>query len=280
MSVKSAMAALADAIRSKTGSAEPLSIEGMTQAVKNIQSGDDSLAIEIIEGTLPELVIPDKVEVIRPYVFYGSQSTTITIPRSVKSIGSQACSSCKNLTTAYIYCQVLGDYMFYSCTKLNHVELNEEIDTIPLCAFMSCKSLESIHLPKSLYEIGNSSFVNCGLLRSISVPSGTRKISISAFSKCVSLRSVSLPNSLETVHDKAFDACVAMEEVILEQNFRAPLNLSASTLLTPETMVSMFNALADNIGSTTKTLTLGATNLEKLTDEQIAVATNKNWTLA
>jgi hypothetical protein len=32
--------------------------------------------------------------------------------------------------------------------------------------------------------------------------------------------------------------------------------------------------------TTTKTLTLGSTNLAKLTDEEKAIATNKGWTLA
>lgn len=40
---------------------------------------------------------------------------------------------------------------------------------------------------------------------------------------------------------------------------------------------SVIAKLESNAG---KTLTLGATNLAKLTDEQKAVATNKGWTLA
>ena len=45
-------------------------------------------------------------------------------------------------------------------------------------------------------------------------------------------------------------------------------------------MIAMFNSLKDLTGDTAKTLTLGSTNLAKLTDEQKAIATNKNWTLA
>ena len=45
-------------------------------------------------------------------------------------------------------------------------------------------------------------------------------------------------------------------------------------------MVAMFNSLKDLTGDTAKTLTLGSTNLAKLTAEQKAIATNKNWTLA
>jgi hypothetical protein len=40
-------------------------------------------------------------------------------------------------------------------------------------------------------------------------------------------------------------------------------------------MIAMFNALADRTGLSAYTLTLGNTNLAKLSNEQIAVATQK-----
>jgi len=58
------------------------------------------------------------------------------------------------------------------------------------------------------------------------------------------------------------------------------LRLNVSSNLTVESMVAMFNNLKNLTDETAKTLTLGSTNLAKLTDEQKAIATNKNWTLA
>lgn len=43
--------------------------------------------------------------------------------------------------------------------------------------------------------------------------------------------------------------------------------------------MSAINALKDLTGETSKTLSLGTTNLDKLTDEQKAIATAKNWIL-
>lgn len=54
-------------------------------------------------------------------------------------------------------------------------------------------------------------------------------------------------------------------------------------LLTHQSLINILNALYDysSEGSTaTYTLTLGTTNLNKLTDEEKAIATNKGWTLA
>ena len=58
------------------------------------------------------------------------------------------------------------------------------------------------------------------------------------------------------------------------------LDLSGAPLLTVESLMNVINNLKDLTGGMAQTLTLGATNLAKLTDEQKAVATNKNWVLA
>ena len=60
-----------------------------------------------------------------------------------------------------------------------------------------------------------------------------------------------------------------------------PINISSATGLTRENIVNhIFTKLGDNTGQSALTLTLGATNLAKLTDEDKAIATAKNWTLA
>lgn len=62
----------------------------------------------------------------------------------------------------------------------------------------------------------------------------------------------------------------------------ADIDLSASNLLTVDSMMNVINQSADlNIlGITGKTMTFGSTNLAKLSDAQKGVATSKGWTLA
>lgn len=50
-----------------------------------------------------------------------------------------------------------------------------------------------------------------------------------------------------------------------------------SKLLSHDSMISLFNAIADG---TTGTIELGETNLAKLTEEEIAIATEKGWTVS
>lgn len=56
------------------------------------------------------------------------------------------------------------------------------------------------------------------------------------------------------------------------------IDFSASPLLSKESIINIISVLVNT--TTKKTLSLGATNLAKLTDEEKAVATEKGWTLA
>lgn len=62
-------------------------------------------------------------------------------------------------------------------------------------------------------------------------------------------------------------------------NFELELQLN-DTNLTRNCLLEMLNNLIDLTGATAKTLTLGVTNLAKLTDAEKLIATNKNWILA
>ena len=52
---------------------------------------------------------------------------------------------------------------------------------------------------------------------------------------------------------------------------------SSDISLSPESAVSIFNALADLSGTDSKTLRLPSEVIARLTSDQISIATNKNW---
>ena len=114
-------------------------------------------------------------------------------------------------------------------------------------------------------------FINCNF----------KYFSDNAFSGCSSLTTINLPSSVTSINSNSFGACSSLKYVTLGDNFNCNnIDLSASTLYTRETILQWLNALADRTGQTAYKLTIGATNLAKLTEEDILIATNKNWTLA
>ena len=72
-----------------------------------------------------------------------------------------------------------------------------------------------------------------------------------------------------------FRGTVNLKEIKAPKNISVPLYLSDSNLLTVESLLSVINNLS--VVTTPADLRLGATNLAKLTSEQIAIASNKGW---
>lgn len=100
----------------------------------------------------------------------------------------------------------------------------------------------------------------------------------SMFYNCQNLTSIpQLDASNVITFDRAFYNCKNLKEFHMT-GMKASFDIKQSTLLTREALVEILNNLASV--TSTKTLTMGPTNLEKLTDEDKAIATNKGWELA
>ena len=175
----------------------------------------------------------------------------------------------------------ISEVGFRNCRSLTTINLPDSLASIGPNAFNSCSSLPTINLPDSLASIGKAAFYGCSSLATINLPDSLASIEDYAFSSCGSLTTINLPDSVASIGPNAFYACSSLENVTIENGFNCNnLNLSVSTRYSVETMVSWFEALADRTGQTSFKLTIGSTNLNKLTAEQKAIATNKNWTLA
>lgn len=74
-----------------------------------------------------------------------------------------------------------------------------------------------------------------------------------------------------------FTNCISLQNITIEGTIGNNFDIHFSPL-THESLMSIINHLGTV--TTTKTLTLGSTNLAKLTDAEKAIATEKGWTLA
>lgn len=94
-----------------------------------------------------------------------------------------------------------------------------------------------------------------------------------------SIEKIILKDDGSQVFDGAFNSCSALRELRFEGVIGNALNITSSTLLSYDSLMSIINALQVLPTETTKTITLGSTNIAKLTEEDIAIITQKGWTL-
>ena len=99
------------------------------------------------------------------------------------------------------------------------------------------------------------------------------------FRGCKSLTSVPLfDTSKVTNMADMFYMCSSLTTLGGFLNLKTNLDISNAPNLTHESLMNVINKAAD-VTSSPKTLTLGSTNLSKLTDAEKAIATNKGWVL-
>ena len=102
-------------------------------------------------------------------------------------------------------------------------------------------------------------------------------------SKLIEVKKIVLPTNVTNASQFGFKDASSLRYIGEINTIKLSMfNLSGSSLLGKESLIRMLNALYDYAaeGSTnTYTLTLGTTNLAKLTEEEQAIATDKGWTL-
>ncbi|MDR0633197.1 MAG: leucine-rich repeat domain-containing protein [Holosporales bacterium] len=120
---------------------------------------------------------------------------TITIPRSVTSLGLRA----------FRWCTKLANVTFESGSRLGAIEKE---------AFCGCSSLSSITIPDSVTHIGEDAFLDCSL-ESISIPRSV--ISLNGFGECRALSSVTFEegSALDTIGEGAFWGCSSLSEITI-----------------------------------------------------------------
>ena len=218
---------------------------------------------------------------------------TLTIEKPVSSMKAffEAGGKCSYSTaTSFEGCWQPSDsanvtnmsYMFYHCSKLTTIP---QLDTSKVTnvnnMFFYCYELTTIpQLDTSKVTNMNGTFYYCSKLTTIPQLDISNVTNMNGtFSYCSKLTTIpQLDTSKVTDMNNMFSYCSKLEAIHMT-NINANLSISASTLFTREALVEIIgNLKAQTSGS--KTLTMGSTNLAKLTDEDKAVATGKGWTLA
>ena len=293
---------VANSIRTKTGTTDPINAQDFSDKILSIQTGGGNSLKNLLDATkscyhlfynykgisVNDLIQPNDTEnVTDMYGMFYNCSKLTTIPQlntSKVTTMSSMFSSCSSLESIPLLDtgNVTDMYgMFYNCSKLTTIpQLNTSKVTTMSSMFNGCSSLESIpQLNTSNVTNMYGMFYNCSLLTTVPLYNTSKVTDMSQmFWHCSDLQTVpAFDCSKVTNMNNMFASCSSLKSILMT-NIGVSLNISASTLFDREDLVLILNNL--KTVTTAKVLTMGATNLAKLTDADKAIATDKGWTLA
>ena len=145
---------------------------------------------------------------------------SITIPETVKTIGTYAFDGCTHLEKINIPEGVaeIRPYTFHGCERLKSISLPESVKAIGSHAFDGCTKLESVNIPTSIERIEEYTFYGCRALKSIEIPASVTSIGAYAFSDCRSATKIEIPEGVERIEMHAFSFCHAAEELYIPES--------------------------------------------------------------
>ena len=171
-----------------------------------------------VNGTCEQNVrVKDGTRLIADAAFSKKQITTVTIPDSVTSIGSNVFSFCTGLTSVTIGSSVtsIGEHAFWWCTGLTEITIPDSVTSIGDDAFSYCKGLTSVTIGNSVTSTGDGAFSYCTALTSITIPDSVTSIGDCAFRDCTALTSITIPDSVTSIGDGAFYNCMGLTTVTI-----------------------------------------------------------------
>lgn len=128
---------------------------------RNLKAVNVPYGVKVIEENafrstgIEAMELPETVECIKDYAFWGCRLRTIKLPQSLTEIRSDAFSySWLEKIEIPSSVKVISKSSFWHCANLKEVILNEGVEEIKP-AFFDCQALEKINLPASIKKIAN-----------------------------------------------------------------------------------------------------------------------------
>jgi hypothetical protein len=139
----------------------------------------------------------------------AGRAGSYAIPKGVTSIGTNAFSDCRSLTSLTIpdsVTTIVWD-AFVGCTGLMSVTMGSGMVSIGDYAFRNCTRLTEVAIGSNVASIGGNAFADCTGLTNTMIPDSVTNIGVLAFCWCTSLTGVTIPNRVTHIGDDAFHGC-------------------------------------------------------------------------
>ena len=181
-------------------------------------------------GPKGQLVLPDSLESIGSYAFFGCDGLTgdLVLPEGLRYIGVDAFNVCPGLTGTLVLPESLKEVdvaAFNGCTGLTGtLKIPANLTKIGEGAF-GYTQISAIRVDKenpayfvknsALYTVDGKTLVACPNTKvgRLEIAEGTETIGFLSLCGCEKLTSVSIPVSMSTIEDVAFSSCAKLKDI-------------------------------------------------------------------
>lgn len=154
------LVAVADAIRTKIGLTDFLTLDDMPNTIESIKGG---ISIEEITNKTLKECVNDSITKIGDYAFYDFRSLSVIRLPNVESIGTGSFTRCTGLKELnFPKCKTIGSQSFTSCNGVLAINM-PMLESVPQGAFNSITRLSEINFPV-MKKIETQGFYFCSSL--------------------------------------------------------------------------------------------------------------------
>lgn len=187
------------------------------------RKGNGNLTLEFTFGEWDHADVPDGVDVIGDCAFQEKPVISVSLPDSVRIIGSFAFYYCRHLKTVRMpkNLKQIDNMAFNSCESLEKMIIPDSVEEIGEYSFSGCKKLKEVVLPEKIQEIQSHAFYCCTSLQRVVIKKGVKTIGAGAFSECENLSDIQLPEGLENIEEYAFCGCRNIKYLKLPESLKS-----------------------------------------------------------
>ena len=194
-------------------------------------------------------------------------ATSLTLPATLKKVGSNAFDDCTGLSGSLIIpnsVTTIERYAFYNCSGLTGaLVIPNGVTTIAQGAFHSCSGFTSLSLPNSITKIETGTFGDCrSLTGPLVIPNSVTSIGESAFWYSPNYTSLTLPENLTTLGNAAFSDCTGLTGTLVIPNsltsigYRTFKSCRFTSLSIPNSITTIGGSAFESCEDLTGTLTI------------------------
>lgn len=250
-------------------------------------SEEFTMLSQLVEGTFDHFEIPQGVGFITSYFLaQASNEFEVSVPYTVTTIKGHAFyeSGCTKITFEEgSQLATLEDYALYRIANLGDINFPSSLSSWGNYNLSGCRcEYVTFGANSNLRQLSSYAFWNIPNLKKLYLPDRLTSFTggTAVIKGCPLLNEVWFPNTINVaIPLEAIQDCPVLTKITLQSNFNVNANFGNCTSLTRESVISMFRALKDLSGSASKVISIHQVVYDRLEEEDIDIATDKNWTI-